>query len=96
MYAPLSANTRSTSSRLAPASDRNSRSRYSSSPEKYKSEGVHAAVATQRVGYSVVRAGDEPSSDIDMSITTLVTGTSSQARSWSIRSVSEYMGPFRR
>jgi hypothetical protein len=46
---------------------------------------VHAAVSTQRVGYAIVRARDDPSSDMDMSMTALVmANVPSHERSWTL------------
>src|SRR6266498_215642 len=93
MKAPLSTKTRSTSSRLAPGSGRKRGSRYSSSPEKYQSKTCIPPCRPSGSATPSSGPATNPSSDIDMSMTTLVIGTSSQARSWAIRSESEYLDP---
>src|SRR5205823_5522672 len=73
MNAPLSANIRSTSSRLAPGAGRNSGSWHSSSPEAYQSNTCSPPFRPS--GWALPSSGPatNPSRDIDISITTLLT-----------------------
>src|SRR5512132_1100963 len=72
MNAPLSANMRRTSSRLGPGSGRKTGSRYSSLPEKYQSK--RCSPPWRPSGSATPSSGPatNPSSDIVMSMTTLV------------------------
>src|SRR4029450_9450134 len=72
MNAPLSANMRLTSSRLAPGSGRKTGSRYSSLPEEYQAK--RGSPPGRPSGSTAPSSGPatNPSSDIVMSMTTLV------------------------
>src|SRR5437870_8037082 len=72
MKAPLSANMRCTSPRLAPGSGRNSGSRYSSCPEKYQSKRCMPPCRPSGSALPSSGPATNPSRDMDMSMTTFV------------------------